>query len=85
MWDLIRRVLAKGGDINSGVDLQDALMDDPTLASVYGGDENEVGTFAMDPETHSVVRRQMGVFEYKDGEVTTLALFNIGGEDYEKM
>ena len=39
--------------------------------------------FEMDPETHSVVRRQMGVFEYKDGKVTTLALFNIGGADYE--
>ena len=85
MWDLIRRVLAKGGDINSGVDLQDALKENPTLASVYGGDENEVGTFSMDPETHSVVRRQMGVFEYKEGEVTTLALFNIGGADYEKI
>ncbi len=85
MWDLIRRVLATGGDVNSGVDLQDALKADPTLASVYGGDETTVGTFSMDPETHSVVRRQMGVFEYKGGEVTTLALFNIGGADYQKM
>jgi ABC-type branched-subunit amino acid transport system substrate-binding protein len=83
MWDLIRRVLAKGGDINSGVELQDALKENPVLASVYGGDDSAVGTFEMDPETHSVVRRQMGVFEYKDGEVTTLALFNIGGADYE--
>jgi hypothetical protein len=39
----------------------------------------------MDPKTHSVVRRQMGVFEYKGGKVTTLALFNIGGADYQKM
>ena len=63
MWDLVRRVLAKGGDINSGVDLQNALKDKPELVSVYGGDETTVGTFAMDPTTHSVVRRQMGVFE----------------------
>jgi len=85
MWDLIRRVLAKGGNINSGVDLQNALKDKPELVSVYGGDETTAGTFAMDPQTHSVVRRQMGVFEYKGGKVTTLALFNIGGADYQKM
>jgi branched-chain amino acid transport system substrate-binding protein len=85
MWDLIRRVLAKGGNINSGVDLQNALKEKPELVSVYGGDETAAGTFAMDPKTHSVVRRQMGVFEYKGGKVTTLALFNIGGADYQKM
>ena len=85
MWDLIRRTLAKGGDINSGVDLQAALMDKPELASVYGGDETTVGTFSMDPTTHSVVRRQMGVFERKDNKVTTLALFNIGAADYQKL
>jgi branched-chain amino acid transport system substrate-binding protein len=85
MWDLIRRVLAKGGNINSGVDLQNALKDKPELKSVYGGDATTVGTFAMDPTTHSVVRRQMGVFQYKSGKVTTLALFNIGGADYKKF
>jgi branched-chain amino acid transport system substrate-binding protein len=85
MWDLVRRVLAKGGNINSGVDLQNALKDKPELASVYGGDTTTVGTFAMDPTTHSVVRRQMGVFQYKAGKVKTLALFNIGGADYKKI
>jgi branched-chain amino acid transport system substrate-binding protein len=85
MWDLVRRVLAKGGDINSGVDLQNALKDKPELVSVYGGDETTAGSFTMDPTTHSVVRRQMGVFQRKDGKVTTLALFNIGGADYQKL
>jgi len=85
LWDLIRRTLAKGGDINSGVDLQNALKDNTTLASVYGGDDTAVGTFTMDPKTHSVTRRLMGVFEYKSGKVKTLALFNIGGADYQKM
>ena len=85
MWDLIRRTLAKGGNINSGVDLQEALKDKPELASVYGGDETTVGTFTMDPKTHSVVRRQMGVFQRKDNKVKTLALFNIGAADYQKL
>jgi ABC-type branched-subunit amino acid transport system substrate-binding protein len=85
LWDLIRRVLAKGGNINSGPELQTALKDKPILSSVYGGDDSAVGTFAMDPATHSVVRRQMGVFQYKGGKVKTLALFNIGGTDYKKM
>jgi branched-chain amino acid transport system substrate-binding protein len=85
MWDIIRRTLAKGGNINSGGDLQNSLKDKPTLASVYGGDDSAVGTFSMDPNTHSVVRRQMGVFQYKSGKVKTLALFNINGDDYKKM
>jgi hypothetical protein len=30
-----------------------------------------------------VIKRQMGVFEYKGGKVTPKAFFGIGGEDYE--
>ena len=81
MWELIRRVW-KGGDINSGDALQAALKTNLTLASVYGGDETAVGTFTLDPTTHSVIKREMGVFEYKDGKVTPKAFFNIGGADY---
>ena len=77
-------VLAACGSSKS-FDLQNALKDKPTLASVYGGDDSAVGTFSMDPVTHSVSRRQMGVFEYKSGKVKPLALFNIKGADYKKM
>ena len=51
--------------------------------SVYGGDDNTVGTYTLDPKTHSVVKRGMGVFEYKDGKVTPKAFFGIGGDDFK--
>lgn len=82
MWDLIRRVCESGGDINSGEDLDEALRADPVLQSVYGGDEETVGTKELDLETHSVKQRPMGVFEYRDGEVTPLAYFDIDGENF---
>lgn len=83
MWELMRRIWAEDPDAEiTGEALDAALREDLTLPSVYGGDESTVGTFTLDETTHSVVRRQMGVFEYKDGKVTPKAFFNINGEDY---
>jgi len=79
MWDLIRRVLASGGDPNSGTDLENALKANPTFVSVYGGDASTNGTLKLDLTTHSVSQRFMGVFTYKNGKVTTDATFDIGG------
>jgi len=82
MWEVIRRVLKKGGNINDGTQLDTALKDNLTVVSVYGGDANTVGTYTLNPTTHSVEKREMGVFEYKAGKVTPKAFFNIGGVDY---
>lgn len=84
MWELIRRVLADGGDINSGEALNAALESDLTVVSIYGGDEETVGTYTLDAETHSVAERPMGVFEYKGGEVTAKAFYGMDGKDYRK-
>lgn len=81
MWDLIRRVCENGEEV-TGDTLDAALQADPEFASVYGGDEEGPGTFALDLETHSVVQRPMGVFEYKGGEITPLAYFDLEGEDF---
>jgi hypothetical protein len=35
MWDIIRRVLAKGGNVKSGEELQNALIANPKFQSVY--------------------------------------------------
>ena len=82
MWEVMRRVIADGGDINSGDALDQALQSNLTVVSVYGGDESTVGSYTLDATTHSVIKREMGVFEYKDGAVTPKAFFGINGEDY---
>ena len=39
----------------------------------------------LDPKTHSVQKREMGVFEYKGGKVTPHAFFGIDGADYKSV
>jgi branched-chain amino acid transport system substrate-binding protein len=84
LWEVIRRVLKTGGDIKSGDALDKALQSNLTVVSVYAGDDTTVGTYTLDPTTHSVTKREMGVFEYKGGKVTPKAFFGIGGEGYKK-
>jgi branched-chain amino acid transport system substrate-binding protein len=83
-WEVIRRTLKSGGDIKSGDALDKALQTNLTVVSVYGGDDKTVGTYTLDPTTHSVTKREMGVFEYKGGKVTPKAFFGIGGDGYKK-
>ena len=82
MWDVIRRVIKKGGDINSGEQLNAAFQEDLSAASVYGGDATTVGAYKIDPTSHTVIRRPMGIFQQKDGKVTPLAYFDIDAADY---
>jgi branched-chain amino acid transport system substrate-binding protein len=84
LWEVIRRVLKSGGDIKSGDALDKALQSNLTVVSVYGGDDKTVGSYTLDPTTHSVTKREMGVFEYKGGKVTAKAFFGIGGDGYKK-
>jgi branched-chain amino acid transport system substrate-binding protein len=82
VWDLIRRVNASGGDINSGTDLQNALEANPSFKSVYGGNATTAGTLTLGLQTHSPVRRPMGLFQYNNGTSKALAFFNEGGADF---
>ena len=82
MWDVVRRVCANGEEI-TGPTLDAAFQADPTLISVYGGDESGPGTKTLDPETHTVTERTMGVFTYQDGEVTPLAYFDLDAADFQ--
>jgi len=47
------------------------------------GSPTEDNTSTHDLTTHSVVKRPMGAFTYKDGKVTTLATFGIDGADFK--
>lgn len=83
VWDLIRRVHANGGDINSGTDLQNALEAKPSFKSLYGGDATTAGTLALGLQTHSPTRRPMGLFQYNNGSSKALAFFNEGGANFK--
>jgi len=85
MWQLMRRIWAKDPEAAiTGDSLDKALQEDLTVVSVYGGDDSTIGTYTLDPKTHSVLKREMGVFEYKGGKVTPKAFFGIDGADYKK-
>lgn len=82
-WQMIRDVLADGGDPNDSAQLKAALEANPVFPSVYGGDDATVGTLEIDLETHGVAQRPMGVYEYKAGKVTTLATYDVDGADFQ--
>lgn len=81
LWELVKRVLAKGGNPQSGTDLQNALESDLTLPSVYGG-SGATGKISFSSTTHSVSYRPMGLFKVVNDKPVPLAYFNIGGADY---
>ena len=82
IWELIRRVLAKGGNPNDGAQLEQALESDPSFKSVYGGDSNTVGTLALDPQSHSVSKRALGLFSVQNGKPTPLAFFDLNAQNF---
>lgn len=82
-WDLIRRVIAKGGNVNSGEELQNALIADPKFQSVYGGNGTQLGTIELDTTTHTVTKRPLGVYMSNNGKPKQVASFGIGGADFE--
>ena len=57
VWTLIRRVLGKAGNINSGEALQNELIANHAVKSVYGGDGNELDDLMLDIATHTVIER----------------------------
>jgi branched-chain amino acid transport system substrate-binding protein len=83
IWDLIRRVLAKGGNVNSGEELQKALMETPEFKSVYGGSGAEIGTIEIDTTTHSPTKRPLGVYRANNGDPVPVAYFDLGGANFE--
>jgi branched-chain amino acid transport system substrate-binding protein len=76
------RVLDKGGDINSGEQLQQALLANPTFKSVYGGDDKTVGTLTLNTTTHDPTTRPIGLFTAQP-EVKQLAEWNIDGGNFK--
>lgn len=85
---LVARVLAAGGNINSGTDLQNALQKSPTFKSIYGGNASTVGSLALNPTTHTIASRSLSLLQHvgsASGADKVLATFDIGGRSYRKV
>jgi branched-chain amino acid transport system substrate-binding protein len=85
VWELIRRVLAKGGNVNSGEELQNALVAEPKFKSIYGGSATEVGTFELNTASHSLKARPLGVYTSNKGKPKQVASFSLGGGDFKLL
>lgn len=83
VWDIVRRVIAAHGNVNSGDDLLKALTSKPTFPSVYGGTKTKVGAWGINLKNHSVSSRAMGLFSVLNGEPKMLASFNLGGRNFK--
>ena len=82
MWTVIQRALAKGANVKDGTQLDAAMREDLSFKSVYGGDANTAGELVLNPASHSVQKRPMSISQYKGGNVTPLAYFNLNAADY---
>jgi branched-chain amino acid transport system substrate-binding protein len=85
--ELARRVAVKGGDINKGDQLQDALVANPRFKSVYGGDKSTVGEIVLDTKRHTPSSRAVGLFKFTNNgtKAVQLAAFDIGGKDFKVL
>jgi hypothetical protein len=78
-------VLAKGGNVNSGEELQKALLDNPSFKSIYGGSGSELGAIALDTATHTVKTRPLGVYKANGGKPKQVAEFDLGGANFKLL
>ncbi|MCW2541134.1 MAG: amino acid transporter substrate-binding protein [Frankiales bacterium] len=82
-WQLMRDVLAKGGNINRGPDLLAALQARPTFNTVFGGDATTPGLLTMDLKTHSPSALPQAVFQDTGNSLKQLATYDVGGGNFK--
>ena len=84
MWDVMRRVLAAGGDPKDGAQMDKAWRTKPEFASVYGGTATTAGTLAVSLQTHSVTKRPMTLSVFRNGKVVPISYFDLEAADYRR-
>jgi branched-chain amino acid transport system substrate-binding protein len=67
VWELVRRVLADGGDATDTTKLQAALEANPKFKSLYGGDAKTTGEVKFNTKDHTI-SKPMGVFKVVNGK-----------------
>lgn len=71
-WELVRRVLAEGGDGTDTSKMQAALEANPKFKSLYGGDAETTADVEFNPTDHTI-SKPMGVFTVAGGTATKVA------------
>jgi branched-chain amino acid transport system substrate-binding protein len=81
-WELVKRVIAAGGDPADTGQLQKALVDNPTFTSLYGGDASKSGTMTFDTKTHTISKPMVVMQLNAGGDVKVIG--QIKRIDYSK-
>lgn len=72
VWQLIRRVIADGGDPTDTTALNASLEKNPKFWSVYQGSADKAGEVEFNPKDHTI-SKPMGVFKIVNGKAVKLA------------
>lgn len=86
LWQILRQIISEGGDPGNGEDWVKAFEAKPSFASLYGGEATKLGVLEIDPETHLVSKRAMGVYKAPTAENEApelLATFNLEGAEFK--
>jgi len=78
-WRLYRDVKAAGGNVNSGADLQAAMIKNPRFPGVFGGGASSVGVTEMDLVSHGLKHQPMALYQVRNGLPVKIAVSDIGG------
>lgn len=70
VWELIRRVIKNGGNPSDGKQLQQALEQNPSFYTVFGGSPSKIARISFNKD-HSA-NLPMGVFAVKNGKPVKL-------------
>ena len=81
MWELASRVLAKGGDINDGSQLQDALKEDPSFASIFGGSGTTPGKIAFNTTSHGLASCPLAIIQIKNQQPVYVGMADAKGDN----
>ena len=77
LWELMKQVIAEGGDPTSGEALNAQLETDAEegfeFKSVYGGGEGEIGTIKFEPKLHTI-EKPMAVYKTDNCKPEQLAV-----------
>jgi branched-chain amino acid transport system substrate-binding protein len=81
LWALVRRVLAKKGNIRSGAQLQAALVADPRFPSLFGGTATGLSSIEFDTVGHGLKSRPIALYEVRKGVPVRIGTSDRGGRN----